>query len=98
MAIRFSGKNMPTASPPTKKTITQIGSGISKHAPGLLLLDVASFISDVIRAFPVRISHKNSVEIPGGFHRKLLLGGSDLVAQASACVVLIFLGAEHHTG
>ncbi len=89
---------MPTARPPAKKTITQIGSGIPKYAPGLLFLDGASFVSAVIKAFLARISHKNSVEIPRGFHRKLLLGGSDLVAQASACVVLIFLGAEHHTG
>ncbi len=45
---------------------------------------------------PMRISHKNSVEIPGRFYRKQLQGGRrDSVAQASACVLSIGRHSNH---
>ena len=43
----------------------------------------------------MRISHKNSVEIPGRFYRKQLQGRRDPVAQASACVLSIGRHSNH---
>jgi hypothetical protein len=48
-----------------------------------------------VRALLARIAHKNSVEVLVPFSHKQ--GRRIPVAQASACVVLIFARAQKHT-